>query len=128
MKLIDGETVQERIDTLRRLLLEEREDDDPREPLHEESFELMKAFLDRVPSCKRPGIFALRNGHARALWIGGEYPNRQQIGIQFMPDGDMQYILFDQNDDHWLGYVSTADEMIAIVKTHGLEWMWSDTA
>jgi hypothetical protein len=122
------ETVEERLASLRRMLAKEQDPEDPREPLNEDSVNMMLAFLDRVRSASRPSIFALRNGNLRAVWVkkNADRTEYEQVGIQFLLDGRLQYVLFDLENRTFAGRANAHDEMIRIVQGVGLEHIWTD--
>ena len=59
----------------------------------EVSAKLLLRFCHELASDIKPAIFALLNGNLRAIW---ENSHQEQIGIQFLPDGMLQYVMFRQ--------------------------------
>jgi hypothetical protein len=49
-----------------------------------------RAFIRQVPSRVRPAIFLRDNGNLRALWKNDD---QEQIGLQFLGGGDVQYVI-----------------------------------
>jgi hypothetical protein len=49
-----------------------------------------RAFIRQVPSRARPAIFLRDNGNLRALWKNDD---QEQIGLQFLGGGDIQYVI-----------------------------------
>ena len=47
-------------------------------------------FIGQVRSRVRPSIFLRDNGNLRALWKNGD---QEQIGLQFLGGGDVQYVI-----------------------------------
>jgi hypothetical protein len=47
-------------------------------------------FIRQVPSRVRPAIFLRDNGNLRALWKNDD---QEQIGLQFLGGGDVQYVI-----------------------------------
>ena len=54
------------------------------------SYADFRNFIGQVPSRVRPAIFLRDNGNLRALWKNGD---QEQIGLQFLGGGDIQYVI-----------------------------------
>lgn len=78
------ESLSERIAELRGIA------DDEAMPFSEESAREADAFARELNATRRPGAFLLANGNVRLLWDNGQ----EQIGLQFMGDGTVQYVMF----------------------------------
>ena len=48
-------------------------------------------FFERCPFATQPGLVLLDNGNLRAVW-GDMRPTH--VGLQFLPNGQIQYVLF----------------------------------
>jgi hypothetical protein len=122
------ETVEERLASLRRMLAKEQDPEDPREPLNEASVNMMLAFLDQIEHTERPAIFALRDGNVRAVWVkkNADRTEYEQIGIQFMLDGRLQYVLLTIDNAHYAGRANTSEEMIHIIRAVKVDHIWTD--
>ena len=59
-------------------------------PFSDASYADFRAFIRQVPSRARPAIFLRDNGNLRALW---KNDNQEQIGLQFLGGGDVQYVI-----------------------------------
>lgn len=77
--------IQQRISVLERL-----GEEDGVSP-SEESKNFLKEFFSKRLITKKPFIFLLENGNFRAVWKDEE---KQQIGLQFLPDGNIQFVIF----------------------------------
>ncbi len=63
-----------------------------------------RRFMDSLPLLKKPRIFLLDSGHLRAVWKGEQ---GEQIGLQFMGSGIVQYVIFAKHTEfqaHRRGY------------------------
>jgi hypothetical protein len=61
-----------------------------RVPFSHASYAGFCEFLRHIPSRVRPAIFLRDNGNLRALWKNGDH---EQIGLQFLGGGDIQYVI-----------------------------------
>lgn len=59
-------------------------------PFSYASHDDFRDFIGQVPSRVRPAIFLRDNGNLRALW---KNDNQEQIGLQFLGGGDVQYVI-----------------------------------
>jgi hypothetical protein len=59
-------------------------------PFSNASHDDFRDFTRQVPSRVRPAIFLRDNGNLRALWKSGD---QEQIGLQFLGGGDIQYVI-----------------------------------
>lgn len=59
-------------------------------PFSDASHADFRAFIRQVPSRARPAIFLRDNGNLRALWKNDD---QEQIGLQFLGGGDVQYVI-----------------------------------
>lgn len=82
--------IKERISTLKRIGAEESI------PTSEESGNLLIEFLNKRTIDNKPFIFLLENGNFRALW---KNEKGEQIGLQFLSDGNIQFVLFARRPD-----------------------------
>jgi len=82
--------IKERISTLKRI--GEEESISP----SEKSGELLIEFLNRRTIDNKPSIFLLENGNFRALW---KNEKGEQIGLQFLSDGNIQFVIFARRPD-----------------------------
>lgn len=82
--------INQRISTLKRMGMEENI------PLSEESGKLLVEFLNKRTVDNKPSIFLLENGNFRALW---KNKKGEQIGLQFLPDGNIQFVFFARRTD-----------------------------
>jgi hypothetical protein len=62
----------------------------------EESGNLLMEFFIKRTIDNKPSIFLLENGNFRALW---KNEKGEQIGLQFLPDGNIQFVFFAQRPD-----------------------------
>ena len=62
----------------------------------EESGVFLFEFFVKRKVKNKPFIFLLENGNYRALWKGDK---GQQIGLQFLPDGKIQFVIFSPRPD-----------------------------
>ena len=85
-----GSAIKERISTLKRIGAEESI------PTSEESGNLLIEFLNKRTIDNKPFIFLLDNGNFRALW---KNEKGEQIGLQFLSDGNIQFVLFARRPD-----------------------------
>jgi len=83
-------SIRQRISTLKRLGQEEGITSS------EESGKLLFEFFVKRKIKNKPFIFLLENGNYRALWKGEK---GQQIGLQFLPDGKIQFVIFVPRSD-----------------------------
>lgn len=69
--------------------------EDEGEPYSQDSESALKAFLGKIAAKNRPYIALLDNGNLRALWKDLQ---GQQIGIQFLGDEHIQFVLFAKRE------------------------------
>ena len=77
-----------RIETLKKFAREDGYD------LHESSHANFSKFLKEYPGLVRADLVLLENGNLRAIWRG---KNGAQIGLQFLKDSRVQYVLFNES-------------------------------
>ena len=53
-------------------------------------------FLEQPHEVQRPGLVLMENGNLRAVWKGEK---DLQIGLQFLDNGNVQYVIFRKRDD-----------------------------
>jgi len=82
--------VKQRISTLKRIGAEQNIS------LSEKSGELLIEFLNKRTIDNKPSIFLLENGNFRALW---KNEKGEQIGLQFLSDGNIQFVFFSRRPD-----------------------------
>jgi len=83
-------SIKHRISTLKRLGL-----DDGITP-SEKSGKFLFDFFSKRMIKNEPLIFLLENGNFRALWEG---ENGEQIGLQFLPERNIQFVIFARRPD-----------------------------
>jgi hypothetical protein len=79
------------------------------------SFDTGLSFVSSLATASLPSAFLIANGNLRILWLNAK---QEQIGIQFLSNGDAQYILFKWRNErlvHMMGTdaVSSVLEVIA---------------
>jgi hypothetical protein len=62
-------------------------------PFSEASFADFQAFMRETGIRSRPSLFLNDNGNLRALW---KNDRREQIGLQFLGEGNIQFVIFGQ--------------------------------
>ncbi len=62
--------------------------------LDESSYNNFQEFLERYPRLARADLVLLDNGNLRAIWKGN---NSTEIGLQFLKDSRVQYVLFNNS-------------------------------
>lgn len=77
----------ERIETLKELARDDGYD------LHESSYANFTNFLEKYPKLAHADLVLLENGNLRAIWKG---QNGAEIGLQFLKDSRIQYVLFNK--------------------------------
>ena len=77
----------ERIETLKELASEDGYD------LDEASYNNFHKFLEKYPRLVHADLVLLDNGNLRAIWKG---ENGAEIGLQFLNDSRVQYVLFNE--------------------------------
>jgi hypothetical protein len=73
-------------------------------------------FIRLVPARARPAIFLRDNGNIRALWKNDD---QEQIGLQFLGGGDVQFVILKRRPDGKLTAISgiaNGDELLALIK------------
>lgn len=84
-------------------------------PFSDASYAEFRNFIRQVPSRARPAIFLRDNGNLRALWKNDD---QEQIGLQFLGGGDVQYVILKRRPGGRLmshyGVDSTAGLMAVI--------------
>ncbi len=78
----------ERIETLKELARDDGYD------LHESSYANFTKFLEKHPRLAHADLVLLDNGNLRAIWKG---ENDAEIGLQFLQDSRVQYVLFNKS-------------------------------
>ena len=78
----------ERIETLKELAREDGY------TLDESSYNNFQEFLEKYPRLVRADLVLLDNGNLRAIWKG---KNSAEIGLQFLKDSRVQYVLFNES-------------------------------
>lgn len=64
-----------------------------RVPFSDASFSDLDAFVREIRPRMRPSLFLNDNGNLRALWKNDA---REQIGLQFLGEGNIQFVIFKQ--------------------------------
>lgn len=62
-------------------------------PFSEASLRDFQALMGEIGHHSRPSLFLNDNGNLRALWKNGQH---EQIGLQFLGDGNVQFVIFKQ--------------------------------
>jgi hypothetical protein len=62
-------------------------------PISENSLHDLWYLLRKALPGNRPSIFLLDNGNLRALWTNNK---KEQVGLQFLGDGEVQFVIFVQ--------------------------------
>ena len=78
----------ERIETLNELAREDGYE------LDESSYNNFQEFLEKYPRLVHADLVLLDNGNLRAIWKG---ENGTEIGLQFLKDSRIQYVLFNES-------------------------------
>jgi hypothetical protein len=89
-----------------------------RVPFSNASHADFRDFIGRVPS-RVPAIFLRDNGNLRALWKNGD---QEQIGLQFLGGGDVQYVILKRRPNRKLtthSGVASSGELIALIRAVG---------
>lgn len=110
--------IEARVKKLRGLALESGE------PFNEESAELLLEFCHELAATIKPAIFLLGNGNLRTLW---ENEEREQIGLQFLQDGEVQYVILHKGRKKMLKSLGTEEsgpDLKHRVNCLGLRRLW----
>lgn len=74
----------------------------------------------------KPALFLLPNGNLRAFWRNEQ---RESLGIQFLPNGDLQYVILRQGRTKMLqtlGVEEDVEGLTSKVRCFGMERLWSN--
>jgi hypothetical protein len=88
-------------------------------PFSQASYAEFRDFIRQVPARARPAIFLRDNGNLRALW---KNDNQEQIGLQFLGGGDVQYVILKRRPNRKLtthSGVASRDELLALIRAVG---------
>jgi hypothetical protein len=88
-------------------------------PFSNASHAELRDFIRQVPWRMRPAIFLRDNGNLRALW---KNDNQEQIGLQFLGGGYIQYVIMKRRPDRKLtshSGVASRGELLAVIKAVG---------
>lgn len=93
-------------------------------PFSEVSAGFALQFSRNMTSSVRPGAFLLGNGNIRLLWNRG----REQIGLQFLEDGLVQFVLFADRGDRVATLMGDdgLDDILRHVTSAGLRHLLND--
>jgi hypothetical protein len=93
-----------------------------RTPFSDASFADFQDFMREMRRKVRPSIFLNDNGNLRALWKSDQ---REQIGLQFLGDGNIQFVIFKQRKGPLgmarIAGVDARDKVLAHIKASGAE-------
>lgn len=112
------DSIEEQIEELRQ---HSREDDDV---FSEASAAEASRFCHELAADYEPAIFLLANGNLRAIWRNEA---KDQIGIQFMPDGVLQYVMLRDREGltlKALGEDVSHDKIRHTVEVQELVGLW----
>jgi hypothetical protein len=76
-------------------------------------------FIRQVGARARASIFLRDNGNLRVLWKNGD---QEQIGLQFLGGGDVQYVIFKRRPNRKLtthSGVASSGELLALIRAVG---------
>jgi hypothetical protein len=88
-------------------------------PFSNASHAEFRDFMRLVPARVRPAIFLRDNGNLRALWKNDD---QEQIGLQFLGGGYIQYVIFKRQPDRKLtshSGVASRDKLLAFIRAAG---------
>jgi hypothetical protein len=88
-------------------------------PFSNASFAEFRDFLRQIPARARPAIFLRDNGNLRALWKNDD---QEQIGLQFLGGGDVQYVILKRRPNRKLtthSGVASSGELLALIRAVG---------
>ena len=93
-----------------------------RVPFSDASLNDFQAFMRKIGARSRPSLFLNDNGNLRALWKNDQ---REQIGLQFLGEGNIQFVIFKQRKGR-LGMARVAgidakDRILGHIKATGAE-------
>jgi hypothetical protein len=89
-------------------------------PFSNASYAEFRDFIRQVPVRTRPAIFLRDNGNLRALW---KNENQEQIGLQFLGGGDVQYVILKRRPNRKLtthSGVASSGELLALIRAVGV--------
>ena len=93
-----------------------------RVPFSNASFADFQDFMREVRPKVRPSLFLNDNGNLRALWKNGQ---REQIGLQFLGGGNIQFVIFKQRKGPLgmgrIAGIDAKDKVLAHIKASGAE-------
>lgn len=79
----------------------------------EQSAEHVEHFTTRLTRAMRPSVFLIGNGNLRLLWVNDK---NEQIGLQFLPDGKIQFVLFKLRGSE-LNHIMGIDTSVGVLET-----------
>lgn len=83
------------------------------DPLSTASLLDLFRFLSSINLAHRPAIFLLDNGNFRALWKNSE---NEQVGLQFLGDEVVQYVIFSRRADHSMLTADSGRESLSNIR------------
>jgi hypothetical protein len=93
-----------------------------RVPFSDASLADFQAFLRDIGPRARPSLFLNDNGNLRALWKNDQ---REQIGLQFLGDGNIQFVIFKQRGGALkmarVAGIDAKDKIFGHIKASGAE-------
>ncbi len=95
-------------------------------PFSTASFVDLQAFIREIRPKVRPSLFLNDNGNLRALWTNSQH---EQIGLQFLGEGNIQYVIFKQRNkslgmSHNAG-VDVKDKVIEYIKASNADGLFA---
>jgi hypothetical protein len=88
-------------------------------PFSHASYAEFHDFIRQGPTRARPAIFLRDNGNLRAVW---KNDNQEQIGLQFLGGGDVQYVILKRRPNRKLtthSGVASSGELLALIRAVG---------
>jgi hypothetical protein len=93
-----------------------------RVPFSESSLADFRSFIRDIGLGARPSLFLNDNGNLRALW---KNDRREQIGLQFLGDGNIQFVIFKQRKGALqmarVAGIDAKDRILGHIKASGAE-------
>jgi hypothetical protein len=88
-------------------------------PFSNASHAEFRDFMRQISARVRPAIFLRDSGNLRALWKNDD---QEQIGLQFLGGGYIQYVIFKRQPDRKLtshSGVASRDKLLAFIRAAG---------
>ena len=91
-------------------------------PFSDASLTDFQAFMRETRPRSRPSLFLNDNGNLRALW---KNDRREQIGLQFLGEGNIQFVIFKQRKGTLamarIAGIDAKDKILGHIKASGAE-------